>query len=158
MEKELKIVAPEGYEIDREKSTLGRIVFKKKEAKLPESWEEFCDITPRIGSFMDMGSTIMEAHDPDATMFYNSVRNLLSTQEDCEAHRALMQLHRLRDCYRKGWKPSLDNIGYAVTVTHGGRIQVSTVPRFLSFQDRWVAIKFAEHFRELILTAKELLR
>lgn len=40
--KELKIVPPEGYEIDRDNSTLERIIFKKKDDK-PRTWEEFCE-------------------------------------------------------------------------------------------------------------------
>ena len=41
--KKLKINIPEGYEIDKEKSTFEEIVFKKVEdplAKLPKTWEE----------------------------------------------------------------------------------------------------------------------
>ena len=39
--KEMKIQVPEGYEIDREKSTFDSIVFKKVEEKaLPKSWED----------------------------------------------------------------------------------------------------------------------
>ena len=39
--KELKIQIPEGYEIDKEKSTFEKIVFKKKDTN-PRSWEEYC--------------------------------------------------------------------------------------------------------------------
>ena len=39
--REMKIQVPEGYEIDREKSTFESIVFKKVEAKdLPKRWED----------------------------------------------------------------------------------------------------------------------
>lgn len=38
MEKEIKIQVPEGYEIDKEKSTFERIVFKKKKAI--NCWED----------------------------------------------------------------------------------------------------------------------
>ena len=38
--REMKIQVPEGYEIDREKSTFESIVLKKVEVKeLPKSWE-----------------------------------------------------------------------------------------------------------------------
>ena len=41
MEKELKIIPPIGYEIDRQKSTFENIVFKKVNplSKLPKTWE-----------------------------------------------------------------------------------------------------------------------
>ena len=43
-EKKLKINIPEGYEIDKEKSTFEEIVFKKVEdpfSKLPKTWKEY---------------------------------------------------------------------------------------------------------------------
>ena len=46
-EKELKIRIPEGYEIDKEKSTFEHIIFKKVNtfAKLPKTWKEYCIYT-----------------------------------------------------------------------------------------------------------------
>ena len=158
MDKELKIVAPDGYEIDKEQSTFERIVFKKKEPKLPESWAEFCSMTKREGFFISANCDAQTVTANSGLLNPSCDRNILESVNDCNAHLALMQLHRLRDCYRQGWKPTADDIGYAVTVTRGDRIQVGMVLRFLSFQDKWLAIKFSEHFRELILTAKELLR
>lgn len=158
MEKELKIEIPDGYEIDKEQSTFERIVFKKEEPKLPESWEEFCDMTPRIGSYMDDNCGIMDVCESGSTMFCHSDRNLLSTKEDCEAHRALMQLHRLRDCYRQGWVPQAGFMGYTIVVGASDDIHVLLVRGFMSFQNLEIAIKFVDNFRDLILTAKELLR
>ena len=45
MEKELKIEIPQGYEIDHQKSTFEKIVFKKADpfTKLPKTWKEYCD-------------------------------------------------------------------------------------------------------------------
>ena len=42
MEKELKIEIPQGYEIDHQKSTFEKIVFKKADpfTKLPKTWKE----------------------------------------------------------------------------------------------------------------------
>ena len=53
-EKKLKINIPEGYEIDKEKSTFEEIVFKKVEdplAKLPKTWEEYCKQTKDCESY-----------------------------------------------------------------------------------------------------------
>lgn len=158
MEKELKIEIPEGYEIDKEQSTFERIVFKKKEPKLPESWEDFCSITKKEGYYMDTCSGISQTSLLKTPMSCSSDRNLLSTKEDCEAHRALMQLHRLRDCYRQGWLPRCGADGYAIIIGDDDDIHVLWVRGFLSFQSKEIAIKFAEHFRELILTAKEFLK
>lgn len=49
--KKLKINIPEGYEIDKEKSTFEEIVFKKVEdpfTKLPKNWEEYCECTKKM--------------------------------------------------------------------------------------------------------------
>ena len=50
MEKELKIIPPIGYEIDRQKSTFEKIVFKKIPEN-PKTWEEYCELTKGIPSF-----------------------------------------------------------------------------------------------------------
>ena len=44
----IKITPPEGYEIDKDKSTLEEIVFKKIEQKLITSWEELEVISGRV--------------------------------------------------------------------------------------------------------------
>ena len=41
--KELKIEIPQGYEIDKEKSTFENIVFKKIASSRPKSWKEYID-------------------------------------------------------------------------------------------------------------------
>ena len=43
MEKELKIIPPIGYEIDRQKSTFEKIIFKKIPEN-PKTWEEYCSL------------------------------------------------------------------------------------------------------------------
>ena len=42
--KSTKITAPEGYEIDRDKSTFDEIVFKEVKNEFAQSWEELGDI------------------------------------------------------------------------------------------------------------------
>lgn len=48
MEKERKIEAPEGREIEKVEIVDGVAVvtFKQKERKLPKSWEDFCGLFP----------------------------------------------------------------------------------------------------------------
>ena len=41
--KELKIEVPQGYEIDKQKSTFEKIVFKKIPEN-PKTWEEYCSL------------------------------------------------------------------------------------------------------------------
>lgn len=162
MEKELKIEIPKGYEIDRENSTFERIVFKKVCADLPESWEDFCSITRKSGYYMNAFSEINQTNHLETTMSCSDDRNLLATEEDCKAHRALMQLHRLRDCYRVGWDETKNGgMGWVVYVDYRNnldRIGCSYGRGFLSFQNKEIADEFAKNFKDLILQAKKLLR
>ena len=47
MEKELKIEVPQGYEIDRQKSTFEKIIFKKITEK-PKTWEDYCSTGMKV--------------------------------------------------------------------------------------------------------------
>ena len=52
--RKLKINIPEGYEIDKEKSTFEEIIFKKVEdpfAKLPKTWEEYKSYSRDVESY-----------------------------------------------------------------------------------------------------------
>ncbi len=42
--KEVKIEVPQGYEIDKQKSTYEKIIFKKIPEN-PKTWEEYCKLT-----------------------------------------------------------------------------------------------------------------
>ena len=57
MEKEINISIPEGYEIDKEKSTFEKIVFKKIENKLPMSFDEM-----KIPEYWSVYNTILSKH------------------------------------------------------------------------------------------------
>lgn len=157
-EKILSIKIPDGYEIDKERSTFERIVFKKIGEGLPESWEEFCSLTKR-GGFFITASSHAQPIPPESGLLNTSYdRNILKSVNDCEAHLALMQLHRLRDCYRQGWKPTSNDIGVSVFVDCHGVTREACTSRFLSFPNREIAAKFAVNFKDLLSTAKELLR
>ena len=45
MEKELNIIPPIGYEIDKQKSTFEKIIFSKIEPCKPTTWEEYYEQT-----------------------------------------------------------------------------------------------------------------
>lgn len=158
--KELKIEVPVGYEIDTEKSTFEKIIFKKIENKLPKTWEEFCKQThveteyfiTNYSGIVSIGSRKRE---------YNSDKNLLSTFKDAEAHLALIQLHRLRDVYRQGWVPNWnDGTGKYCILFNPDNLDIVTytrTPHFLSFQSREIAQEFIKNFKDLIEKAKVLI-
>lgn len=89
---------------------------------LPKTWEEYCKINP--------------------IKDYNSE----------PAYLALMQLHQLRDYYRKGSK-----FPYAIS-RNGSRLYISNnEDKFLSFQTKEIADEFLSNFSDLIKQAGDLI-
>lgn len=158
--KELNIQVPEGYEIDKEKSTFEKIIFKKKENKLPKTWKEFCEQNPvEKEYFISSYSNIIDTMPGTRNCISN--RNLLSTEEDVEAHLALIQLHRVRDIYRQGWVPNwnsyTDKYGIVYVENKLNINRYATIHKFLSFQSKEIAEEFLKNFRNLIEKAKDLI-
>lgn len=159
--KELKIEVPQGYEIDKEKSTFDKIIFKKIENKLPKTWEEFCRQTRvRTEYFITNNSCIASIESRNRE--YNNDKNFLSSKEDAEAHLAMIQLHRLRDIYRQGWVPDWNAglISKYCIVFHAGSLEIrefGCTAHFLSFQSREIAQEFIKNFKDLIEKAKCLI-
>jgi hypothetical protein len=162
--KELKIEVPHGYEIDTEKSTFEKIVFKKIKVELPKTWDEFCEQNPieKPEFFINTLSCIESINKPSYRFRQKiSDKILLSTKEDAKAHLALIQLHRLRDIYRQGWKPNWnDGTGKYCILFNQDNLDIVTytrTPHFLSFQSKEIAEQFVENFKDLIEKAKELI-
>lgn len=159
--KELKIEVPQGYEIDKEKSTFEKIIFKKIKVELPKTWEDFCEqnsILKKDEYYIDSWSSIKEFNSYSTTRNSINDKNLLSTKEDAEAHLVLMQLHRLRDVYRQGWVKHSDGHCYNIVSGYNGLyISDCGKQRFLSFQSVEIAQEFLINFRDLIEKAKDLI-
>ena len=95
MEKELKIIPPIGYEIDRQKSTFEKIVFKKIPEN-PKTWEEYCSLMKWKTMYYTNCNTITVSGFSDAhDKFVNKKR--------AEQFIALGKLIQLRDCWVKGY-------------------------------------------------------
>lgn len=155
--KELKIEVPQGYEIDKEKSTFEKIVFKKVEKELPKSWEEL-DVVK--GFYVNSLSEIAGTEEETCAEEYN--RNTFPTKEEAEACIALAQLCQLRDIYNDGWKPNWrtgSEIKYCIIVDENKIVesQYITLNRVLHFKTPELRDEFLENFRDLIETAKPLL-
>ena len=157
--KEFKIQAPEGYEIDKEKSTFENIVFKKIENELPKNW---CDLKFIKGFFVNGESEIKEINEAhDKILAIEGNRNIFPTKEEAEACIALSQLCQLRDRYNDGWKPDYkdNNVKYLLyywgdTIT---KSRTTGASNLLVFKTEELRDKFLENFRDLIETAKPLL-
>lgn len=162
--KELKITCPEGYELDKEKSTFECIVFKPIKKELPTTWEEFCKTHPRkVGEGYINSSSSIEIIGETDNLVRGQVydKNLLPSEEIAEAMLALCQLIQLRDCYNDGWKPDWNkeyykyNIGYVCNTLFTD--SSSYMQRVLSFKSGELRDEFLENFRDIIETAKPLL-
>ena len=154
--KELKIQVPEGYEIDKEKSTFEKIVFKKVN-DLPKSWEELEFID---GFFVSSLSDIAKIGN-NTTNDENN-KNVFPTKEEAEACLALAQLCQLRDRYNDGWKPNWKNdreLKYVIEIFYDDIVKRIYECRYkvLAFKTEGLRDEFLENFRGLIETAKPLL-
>lgn len=107
-EKTLEIVAPEGYEIDKEKSTIEKIIFKKKEEiKLytdvaKKLFEKRIIYFPGGGGDVVTRSAAAQAWICDA--------NNAPTQEQWEWLLSLNKLQNVANCLNGDWKPDWHNL------------------------------------------------
>ncbi len=148
-ELEMPIIPPKGMEIDKEKSTFEKIVFKEIGFKFPESVTEI----PNRNWYINSGGGI------DSIIDCNNISQL-SSKERAEAFLSLIQLVELRDYVNGDWEANWnsDETIYNIEVNNDIVIyQYSNIGRVLNFKSRKIAEKFAEKYKSLIETAKELL-
>ena len=149
MEKELNIIPPIGYEIDRQKSTFEKIIFKKIPEN-PKTWEEYCKLTKR--SYSNYASTTNMVNKDRHTGAYNE----FTTKERAEQFIALGKLLQLRDYWVKGY----DKFSYLVWNSGCRNIFVcdwsGVNPCALTFPTKEMAEEFKECFSDLIKQAYPL--
>ena len=161
-EKHIKIQIPEGYEIDKEKSSFEKIVFKKKLNGLPNTWEELEVIK---GFYVNIESSV--DYEEDTTFDTRSDnKNVFPSKEEAEASIALAQLCQLRDRYNTDengnvWKPDWKSAivkDVIVIVDEEVKVATSYNTRYvLVFKSLFICDHFAKTFKDLILEAKSLL-
>ena len=153
--KELVITPPPGYEIDRENSTLEKIVFKEVKKKI--EWKDFGRVE---GYYI---SIYCEIHPikPIKDGAYGGNKNTFPTKEEAEACLALSQLLQWRNKRNEGWKPDWDdNSRKDVIYIQQNKPIVDwaiDISRPLYFRNTTIAKQFLKDFRDLIEVAKPLL-
>lgn len=165
--KELKIQIPEGYEIDKEKSSFENIVFKKKNSK-PRSWKEYSEQQRNKTHFVS-GYDVVGGYSRRQGI-YESGYCTVPSKELAEAFITMMQLMSLRhDWIHKwsvdngltdDWEPNwnIDKYKYCITILDNNY----TVDDFihyqqtLSFPTRELAEDFMNTFKDLLEIAKLL--
>lgn len=150
--KEVKIEGPQGYEIDKEKSTFEKIVFKKVNplSELPEGWEEYCEQTKNRTYYTYSPYNESHVNETAAHGFYGE----FSTKERAEQFIALGKLLQLRDYWVGNWKRNSDNIYIIFKNVIIATVNNNDFP--LSFPTREMAERFKECFKDLIKEAYPL--
>ena len=151
--KKLKINIPEGYEIDKEKSTFEEIIFKKIEdplAKLPKTWEEYCKQTK------DCESYFWSNPDSITKSWFEGYYNEFITKERLKQYVALGKLLQLRNYWVKHseFKDAVGIFTWSEGVIDTNKC--NTNDRALTFPTQEMADKFITCFRDLIKQASPL--
>ena len=164
MKQIIEIEVPEGKRAVLKNNT---IIFEDIKPQLPKTWEEFCEQNKikKGECYLDASSCITEFLNNGRNIYTD--RNVLPNKQAAEQHRALIQLHQLRDCYRQGWIPDLMDesrkyciVGYYSSITKNIRYQVvdsTYTSNFLSFPTKKLAEEFLAYFYNLIEQAGDLI-
>ena len=156
MEKTVKITPPEGYEVDKEKSTFSEIVFKKLEPNLPMSWEELEEVK---GYFVHLNSEISGHLMIDKSVAYS--RNVFPTKEEAKAMRAMAQLCQLRDAWNGEWRADWEDCTEKHCIVSCRNVLYKGICYHIShpmaFKTRELRDKFMETFKDLLEEAKPFL-
>ena len=148
MEKELKIEIPQGYEIDRQKSTFEKIIFKKIPEN-PKTWEEYCSLMKGKTVYYTNCNTITVSGFSDAhDKFVNKKR--------AEQFIALGKLLQLRDYWvkRSKFKDAVGIFTWSDGVIVTNECDINDFA--LTFPTQEMADKFITCFRDLIKQASPL--
>ena len=157
--KELKIEIPTGYEIDKEKSTFEKIIFKKKNTK-PKSWEEYCNNFSGELFYFSNRNSIESVVTSDGMSY--TAKDYLPSKELAESFLAMMQLMSLRQAWINDWEPSWKNNSISIwgVISREYKVKVDnfyTTAMPLSFPTKEMAEDFMNCFKDLLEVAKPLI-
>ena len=149
MEKELKITPPIGYEIDRQKSTFEKIIFKKNPEN-PKTWEDYCE--------MIRGNTLYYTNCDNRLALSGGfgAHNGFATKERAEQFIALGKLLQLRDYWVKRieFKYAIGVYTWVDGLIVTNKCDINEYA--LTFPTQKMADKFITCFRDLIKEAYPL--
>ena len=147
--KELKIEIPQGYEIDKEKSTFEKIIFKKIPEN-PKTWEDYCKLTK--GSYSNYANATTNIVYKDR---HTGAYNEFTTKERAKQFIAFGKLLQLHDYWVGDWKINSDNIYVIYKNVIIATVHNNDFP--LAFPTREMAKEFKNCFENLIKEAYPLL-
>lgn len=143
--KEIKIQVPEGYEIDKEKTTFEKIVFKKKES-IVNCWE---DLKPIKGYFVSLDSNICHYV---SDYFNKKDKNIFLSEKYAKSALALAQISQLLPYYDSNvdWRSSKHK--YCIDKEHNNIIITTwtSIYHVLAFNSREEAERFLKYNEQLV--------
>lgn len=162
--KEMKIIAPDGCEIDKINivDDVAIVTFREQKQKLPKSWEEFCEMFPDYtGEYyiepnnIDKIRQVLDISECGKRTEQNA--ELLPDRATAEAVLALCKLIQLRNAYNGDWVPDWDfeeQEKWVITFVCCDEITItdSYNEAFspLYFKNEELAKEFLRNFRQLI--------
>ena len=165
MEKERKITAPEGCEIEKVELVDGvaLVTFREKERKLPKSWEEFCRMNSetKVGESCIMTDSSIRTPGYPFERIVDKDKNLLPDRATAEAVLALCQLIQLRNAYNGDWVPdwTIPKAKFMISFNDAGGVIIfpgSHLSDLLYFKSQELCEEFLRNFRDLIEKLKPL--
>lgn len=125
-----------------------------EDKKLPDTWEEYLEMK---------GIDRTDMQEKIISLVNRCVNERLLDLEYSNKMAAMVMLVKLRDCYRRGWKPD-GTVCYQINMGFNEESEITPYvakrgagSRFLSFPTYETAMKFLRNFRDLILTANDLI-
>ena len=147
MEKEIKIQVPEGYKIDKEKSTFEKIVFKKKES-IVNCWE---DLSKVKGVYISVDSVIC-VFNSFVDNANNRNKNVFLNEKYAKSALALAQISQLLPYYDTNVKWDGTTVKYCI-YRKDRKIIINTLTsafEILAFNTREEAERFLKYNEQLV--------
>ena len=142
--KELKIEIPEGYEIDKEKSSFEKIVFKKKIEV--NCWEDLKHIK---GIYISDISCFMPGN---TNVIYPHNKNIFINEKYAKSALALAQISQLLPYYDADIDWESKDVKYCITRSKNNIMIGEWISRYciLTFNTKSEAERFLEHNEQLV--------
>ena len=162
--KTLDINIPDGYEIDKEKSTFERIVFKPLKNYYPETWEKCIEkLNDEINTYFWIESSCTIENISSSSIDIGPKNyNLLPSKEIAEKFLILQKLYTCRQAYIGDWNPDWTDgftVKWSIKV-EDNKIFVDgyyKVSRNFSFPSLEMAKEFFKNFKPDLEFVKDLL-
>lgn len=144
--KEFKVEIPEGYEIDKEKSTFEKIVFKKKKAV--NCWEDIEDIS---GTWIGEDSEVYD-YCVNPCIPCDSNKNVFLNEKYAKSALALAQISQLLPYYDSNVDWETSYIKWIISREWNNIVirQCAITYHVMAFNTREEAERFLKHNEQLV--------